>query len=209
MKCRVGGCDRDANQYPKLQLCQKHYFRVWRNGTTDIKQPTARGGKYRYQDARGYFFLKKPNHPLADSTGCVWEHRYVYHKHNPNIDSCEICGKELSWETVHIDHIDNDPTNNSLDNLRPLCIACNTFRDRPLTSGCKHIFTIDGVSMSAHSWAARDDVKVSGHTIIRRRRNHGWSDRDCVYKERQTHHNTKTKVLERKYHEMRVAADRN
>jgi len=40
---------------------------------------------------------------------------------------CRMCKEHgcLSPAT-DVDHIDNDPTNNSLDNLQPLCIGCHS-----------------------------------------------------------------------------------
>ena len=199
MQCRVEECAREA-RYKTEQLCQKHYFRLWRNGHTHLKKSRPRGGIYRYQDSRGYFYVRKMGHPLADARGCVWEHRFLYYeKVSKELDVCQLCETPVDWATVHIDHIDNDKSNNSLDNLRPLCRACNVYRDRPLTSGCKHIFTVGDLSMSAHHWASRDDVYVSGATIIRRRLKKNWSDWDCIYHPRITHQNTNTHSPESKY----------
>lgn len=201
MNCRVDGCQRDA-RYKAARLCQMHYFRKMRTGTTDPRKK-----KLKLPDPRGYFTLHKPGHPLSDSIGKVWEHRYVYYeKVEKNPTNCSMCGDDISWDTLHIDHIDNDKSNNSAENLRATCRACNTYRDRPLTSGCKHVFTVNGLSMSAHAWAARSDVDVSGHTIIRRRKDFGWPDVKCIYQRRLTHMSTKTKKHSRKYDEMRIAA---
>lgn len=38
MNCRVDGCGREA-AYKKARLCQKHYFRVRRTGTTQKAEP--------------------------------------------------------------------------------------------------------------------------------------------------------------------------
>ena len=61
---------------------------------------------------------------------------YRHNKPSPNIEasrkrahraaaqSCEICGSS-SNSTVH--HIDENPMNNALSNLQPLCINCHSF----------------------------------------------------------------------------------
>jgi hypothetical protein len=201
MLCKVDNCDTDA-RYKEAQLCQKHYFRQRRNGTFNNK-PT----KDRYLSSNGYYTVKRLGHPLSDSLGRVREHRYVYfEKNSKNPTLCEICEKDICWDTLHIDHTDNDKQNNSPENLRALCRSCNVNRDRPLTSGCKHVFTIDGLSMSAHAWARRGDVKVSGHHIIKRKKDFGCSDFDCVYKDRITHKTTQTKAGPGIYDEMRLEA---
>lgn len=38
---------------------------------------------------------------------------------------CVACGAASIDKPLHIDHIDNDPTNNELSNLQVLCIDCN------------------------------------------------------------------------------------
>ena len=73
MKCRVDGCDNEA-MYKAKQLCQKHYFREMRNGTTEILN---RKRKDKCLDGQGYVMLYKPNHPIATKNGLIREHRYV------------------------------------------------------------------------------------------------------------------------------------
>ena len=41
MKCKVEGCGRPAD-YKAAELCQKHYFRVRRNNTTDMVRAPAK-----------------------------------------------------------------------------------------------------------------------------------------------------------------------
>lgn len=207
--CKVDDCGRIAT-YKSQQVCQKHYFRFMRNGHYGLKdhrkEGTPRARKYRYTEkTRGYCSVYEPGHPLSSADGMVREHRFVYYENvDKNPTSCEICKRAIHWKNLHIDHMDNNPSNNSPENLRALCRGCNVYRDRPLTSGCKYIFTINGVSMSAHAWASREDVFVAGVTIVRRRLKYGWDDEKCVYAPRVTHHSTTTKVPERKYLSMRM-----
>jgi hypothetical protein len=201
MLCKIAACEKEA-RYKKAELCQMHYFRKMRNGTFDNK-PKAE----RYISPNGYYSIRRVGHPLADSVGMVREHRYVYFENNnKNPGSCEMCKAKIDWKTLHIDHIDSNRKNNSPENLRALCRACNVNRERPMTAGCKHVFTIEGLSMSAHAWARRGDVKLSGRQIIRRKKDFGWSDFDCVYKERTTHKTTKTKSGAGTYDSMRLEA---
>lgn len=208
MKCKIENCNKDV-MYKVKGICQMHYFRFMRNGNYKLKSkedklPTKdRPKKYRVSNPDGYQKINEPLHPLVDSSGYVYEHRYVYYEevdHNPK--SCEMCGIAVDWYRCHIDHIDTDVTNNDKYNLRCLCRACNTFRGHTSISMGKIIITIDGKSLTSAGWARQDGVKVSGATIMRRVRA-GYSDYEAVYMKRKTHHSTKTKVAKTKYDEIR------
>jgi len=154
-----------------------HYFRIMRNGTSDI----VRKRNYRSRNGAGYQLLYEPNHPLTQSTGNVYEHRMVYHDEiNSNPTNCEICGKEINWDNLHIDHKDDDITNNKKDNLRATCRPCNTFRGYTLTSQTDNIITIDGISKSIEGWAKMPEVEVTP-AGIRKRLARGYSEYDAIY----------------------------
>ena len=123
--CCVDGCDREA-MYKTDKLCQKHYFRRMRYGTFELTSTR----KYKIYTPNGYCKVYEPNCELSDKTGYVFEHRFVCYSNNVNISKCKFCNKELTWNSVHIDHIDNDRLNNILSNLRPLCNGCNTQRPK-------------------------------------------------------------------------------
>lgn len=185
MKCSIEGCGRNA-RYKSKQLCQMHYFRLWRNGTVELKP---KGYKYRQENPQGYQYIYEPDHALAITTGYVSEHRYlIYEKYGMNLPDCEICGKPTDWKTCHIDHIDNNPRNNNIDNLRPLCRGCNTFRDYPAqhTLSRNHSITYDGLTMTATEWARDPRIKVSGSTIVLRIKR-GMSVYDALFSDKVTH----------------------
>ncbi len=55
---------------------------------------------------------------------------------------CAMCEKVGSYETLFIDHIDNNNRNNELDNLQLLCRSCNTKKNprgkaKPENDSCK------------------------------------------------------------------------
>lgn len=186
IKCCAEGCDRDA-MYAIKRLCQKHYFRVMRGGTTELRR-TAR--VYRRTHTAGYQLIYEPAHPLASKFGYVYEHRFViYGVYGPDLPPCEICGKIVSWADCHIDHIDNDVTNNTRQNLRQTCGPCNVRRG-VRTAECEYSgnskITIDGVSMTASEWARQPGVNVCGATILRRKAG-GASDYDAVHAPKITH----------------------
>lgn len=185
MKCNVDGCESDAH-YKAAQLCQKHYFRVRRNGVTD----TVRSRKYRQENPQGYQWVYDPGHPLAHKTsGYVCEHRAVlYGSIGEGPMQCAMCGTGLTWGTCHVDHIDCNVRNNNLDNLRPTCIGCNTRRGRrpEYLSSSNSAIEFDGEIKTAYEWARDPRVKLSGSAILRRKKR-GLTDADCLFAEKTTH----------------------
>jgi hypothetical protein len=198
MKCKVDECGKDAT-YKKQQVCQKHYFRFMRSGTYEL----TRSRKYRIQNPAGYQFLYEPEHPMTYRGGYVSEHRFVYYNEISEIVSkCALCLDPVTWDVCHIDHIDEDVTNNDKSNLRCLCRACNVFRGHSECSLGKTFIEINGRELTASGWARQEGVFVTPQTITRRIRQ-GWSAYDAVYKKRITHHSTVTKVYKAKYDEVR------
>jgi hypothetical protein len=81
-----------------------------------------------------YLRRKEPDHPLADSTGCVRIHRAVlYDRIGPGEHRCHWCPRFVRWDGSGIgrlvaDHVDKDRWNNDPGNLVPSCRSCNTER---------------------------------------------------------------------------------
>lgn len=192
MECRVDGCGKKA-RYTTAQVCQTHYFRLWRNGTLDIVRKPARPRIYE----RGYTFVHAPHHPLT-SPGQIYiaEHRAVlYEKIGPGPMSCELCGVSMTWKTCQSDHIDQNRANNDPSNLRPLCRRCNVWRSMPPAKdrlANVKVLTFDGISQSAHEWSRDPRVKVTSATI-RRRLQAGMSDEDALFSRKITHNTKQTK----------------
>ena len=148
-------------------------MRVRRRGTTDRKIYP-----YRTYNQAGYAKVREPYHVLALGEGTVYEHRFVYYnKHGNGPFDCHWCGKYITWPTMHIDHLDDDKSNNSIDNLVPSCPICNqargkdkqtaTMRERHATK-----LTHNGVTKTVKEWA--DDLGV-GRTAIKSRLKQGWT----------------------------------
>lgn len=170
------------SMYEKQQVCQKHYFRFMRKGHYSLKTP-----KYRLGHSGGYIQLKEPNHPLASKGGYVYEHRLIYYeKISKEVSSCQICEKPVSWNNVHIDHIDENRRNNSMENLRALCNGCNVSRNRDFTKQAKYFITYDGETKTARQWAEDDRVNVS-RTCILQRIKRGMTDKDALFAKKITH----------------------
>ncbi|WP_230953529.1 HNH endonuclease signature motif containing protein [Burkholderia cepacia] len=198
--CKIEGCGRKA-MYRQQQVCQKHYFRFMRTGNYHLLPKPQRTA--RRQDSRGYWQLYMPEHPLADSTGQVWEHRrIVYERYGDDLPPCELCGKLLTWSTVHIDHEDENPANNDPKNLRPLCRGCNV--SRPLRMNSVNL-TIGGVTKTAAAWSRDSAVTVCYATILKRKAK-GLSDYEAVFGEKKTHNGKKAVKPPPK---MRIAHERS
>jgi len=169
MQCSVTGCEREA-AYKAACLCQKHYFRLRRNGTTATVRKIGRADRREWDD-RGYQRIYDPTHPLADSIGYVAEHRkVVYDLLGGVLSGCSICGKHITWRSAHVDHIDRNPRNNNPDNLRPTCVTCNCQRDRKPPHQWKGntAITFDGKTDTPHGWARDPRVMFCGNQIKRR-----------------------------------------
>ena len=193
--CCIDGCNKTI-AYIERQICQMHYFRFMRNGTYDktIKR------KYRVENPAGYQKITEKEHPLSDGSGYVYEHRFVYYNHDKDVSKCSICGTNINWKTLHIDHIDDNVRNNDISNLRATCRNCNTTKGRKASSLSKTFIEYRGIKLSVAEWARRDDVKVAYQTIRYRLLN-GISPEDAIFGERKTHQNTITKKTELKYME--------
>ncbi len=202
MKCKVEDCDRDC-RYVEQQVCQKHYFRMMRYGTYEL----TRHGKHKpfTRNAKGYVMSRDPEHPLAMKNGFVYEHRKViYAKYGDRLPPCELCGKEVNWNTVHIDHKDEVVNNNEDRNLRVLCNACNVMRSRvhipSHTRKSCHAITYNGETKTPAEWSRDPRVKIAGNTILGRLKR-GMTVEEALFSERITHCNKKTKVYTPKYGE--------
>ncbi|PXX59503.1 Flagellar basal body rod protein [Pseudomonas sp. LAMO17WK12:I10] len=187
MQCSVENCGRAA-MYKTAQLCQMHYFRVMRNGTTD-KLPTSR--QQRVITPNGYVRVYEPGHPLADKGGYVFEHRHVmWAEVGPGGRDCELCGKHETWLTCHVDHIDENRQNNARSNLRILCRGCNTRRGVTPESHANRsdvgLIEFEGKRNTATQWGMDPRVMVTGATIMRRKRQ-GMPDYDALFAPKKTH----------------------
>ena len=106
-------------------MCEMHYVRVRRNGSPERTKPA-----YRYRTSGSYTTLFRPEHPLANSGGYVFERREVLWGElgAERTPACIWCDIELDWSTLVVDHLDENKQNNAPNNLVASCNRCNRSR---------------------------------------------------------------------------------
>lgn len=127
MKCSVDDCQNEANRVG-ARMCEKHYMRMRRRGSTD--RLTFRKEGDLTHNGGDYLLTYAPDHPLRSPGSCrVYAHRIAYYeRHGQGPFNCFHCGQMVTWATMHVDHLDDNPQNNSPENLAASCPKCNQRR---------------------------------------------------------------------------------
>lgn len=121
--CKVEGCEGNATRVG-VQLCELHHARLRRTGLTE-----ARPHKVVCAHSSGYLRMLNKRHPLADSTGYVYQHRSVaYDMHRGLCPPCFWCNVRLDWAWSVVDHLNEQKADNHPDNLVVCCAPCNRAR---------------------------------------------------------------------------------
>jgi len=151
--CAVDVCGKETRG---RKYCEMHYYRMRRKSTLD-----APSFKHRYDHSNGYVLILAPGHRLADSRGRVYEHRKVFYDANGEGPfNCHVCGVCLTWDDLHVDHLDDDRTHNDVSNLAPACEVCNPWRSKDkavATRRERHARWIEfnGERLTLTDWAQR------------------------------------------------------
>lgn len=125
--CSVERCKSAANRVGHV-LCEKHYMRKRRHGSFH-KKSTLKHKNLTHTG--GYVLIHAPNHPLRKSSNRLYEHRVVYYDaHGAGPFKCNWCDAELTWDDLHIDHLNDVVTDNRIENLVASCPVCNVARGR-------------------------------------------------------------------------------
>jgi hypothetical protein len=94
-RCKIDGCRRLATR-AGVGLCEACYCHFRRTGGF-----TSRAISLRTVTKEGYVRLLKPDHPLADCNGYVYEHRLVLYESQPTESpECFWCGRSLTWKKL-------------------------------------------------------------------------------------------------------------
>lgn len=123
--------------------------------------------------------LYAPKHPVGTvgQQSRVYEHRAVYHaEHGEGPFSCNWCGVEVTWQTMHVDHVDDDKANNDPSNLVASCPTCNQGRGkvkqrRNLRQRVSPKITWRGRTQTVCDWA--DEIGLTASALKQRLRA-GW-----------------------------------
>ncbi|MCF5712470.1 hypothetical protein GIB57_12170 [Pseudomonas tremae] len=154
--CHVAGCIAVANRKGAV-LCEKHYTRHRRHGSTD-KAVVVKPGLLSH--SHGYTLTYAPEHPLRRDSSCrVYEHRRVYHaQHGDGPFNCHWCSTIVGWDDLHVDHLNDVKDDNAPSNLVASCATCNQKRGvgkMALTHRLKsnRRYTAHGKTMCLIEWA--------------------------------------------------------
>lgn len=171
--CCVEGCDRTARSVG-TPYCEVHYMRLRRRGTTDRFSTAGR-----LPHSNGYVLVYAPNHPLTQRHTGSWEyeHRVVYYDaHGEGPFTCHWCASVVGWDSMHVDHLNDMPTDNREENLVASCPLCNQKRGRVKMTRAQRangtLLSYDGRTLCLSEWARLLDISRSS---LRWRLNAGWT----------------------------------
>lgn len=179
--CGVSGCSNRARSR-NAGLCEMHYMRVRRHGDTDRLSGVKPG--LLVQSGGGYLLEYAPDHPLrVGESPRVYVHRRVfYDAHGAGPFQCHCCGKQVDWADMHVDHLNDDVTDNRIENLAPACPVCNQKRGQhkmALTTKIRRgkLLTAHGITMCTNDWSRH--LGVSRNAIDMRIKR-GWKMSDAL-----------------------------
>lgn len=189
--CMINGCAKPARS-SGATLCEMHYYRVRRTGKSKLTERT------RSLHSNGYVRIKAYGHPVSWDSGWAYEHRVKFYDHcGGHVSHCELCGYGIDWGSCHIDHINEIKTDNRLENLRPLCAACNMTRNGAKDRGSRKRSM--EIEVFGQTMTTRECVDLFGLDIdvstIQRRLKAGHSGFVAAFAAKVTHKSTGCRKL--------------
>lgn len=174
--CRAECCGKVANRVG-AGLCEAHYAKLRRYGDPNHKivAPDIR------VHSGGYLQQCAPGHKLANGGLRAYQHRLVYHaEHGDGPFNCHWCGKRVTWDTMHVDHLNDQVGDNRPENLVAACPECNMHRNvenQRASYRRRFGLTVDGETKTIAEWAA--GIGIS-HVSLKSRIAAGWDLRRAV-----------------------------
>ena len=131
--CPISGCGRHI-PISGAKFCMMHAARLSRKGNLGSAGYAKGGGHADYLGSDGYVLEFNSQHPAACSGRIRQHQRIFYDKHPADTPLiCYWCGCNLRWDNFHVDHLDNDRSNNDPENLEASCETCNPQRGNMLS----------------------------------------------------------------------------
>lgn len=172
--CVVDGCDavvRSSGQ----PYCGRHHHRLVRTGLLELRPRTGR-----FLSGNGYQLIHAPDHPVPQEgrSAHKYEHRVVfYDKHGDGPFQCHVCGTDVTWQTMHVDHLNDNKLDNRIGNLGPACEQCNLARGaHKMKATISERYGVwieyNGIRDTRRGWARR--LGLPRNTLLNRFKR-GWS----------------------------------
>ena len=132
--CCVDGCDKPARSPGDGSMCEMHYYRKRRTGTTDIIPKNKECNNH----SSGYILsYRNVDHPVATRGGYLYEHRRIlFDEIGWGPHKCFWCGRKIDWMpgernkkgSLVVDHFNGNKADNTIKNLLASCHRCNCLR---------------------------------------------------------------------------------
>lgn|SRR6185369_7936679 len=159
--CVVDGCSKPPRSR-RSPHCEMHYWRLRQHGSLELPRPPTLS-----KHSNGYLRAYLPDHPLRrPSTPRVYEHRAVFFKaYGDGPFNCHVCGKVVTWDYMHVDHLNDCKDDNRLENLRPACPPCNEWRTKDRTTIARQSPNVrwlehNGERLPLSEWARRIGISA-------------------------------------------------
>jgi len=147
-RCKVEAC-RSLVRSLNAILCDKHYRRLLRTGTTDKRKPR------KCKTSHGYVQVYD-----SDNQRMEYEHRKVlFESMGSGPFKCYWCNRVVTKKTMHVDHLNEVRDDNDSGNVVPSCAICNQARGRHKMISTMQSrgmnLTLHGEALPISEWAKR------------------------------------------------------
>lgn len=156
--CQADECSKPATRSGGTR-CEAHFYRERRNGTLTVTMGRKAGTLVHTQ---GYLLVPAEGHPRALGRYRAYEHRKVFtDAHGEGPFRCHWCKEPISWDGMHVDHLNEQVDDNRPENLAASCPGCNMHRNRErLMQRWRRAkgLTVNGETLTINEWAQRAGI---------------------------------------------------